>query len=1258
MKIDRLPAPPHSVRVPWLCRLLAVPLVVWVLAGSAGLSAQETIVAYQVPAETAQNQTGLETVAVGEDFDVANDIIVTKLGIFDSNSDGISEGAILTARLWDRAQSPPVQLASIDFDASSPGELVGGFRLKPLPEPIRLVAGFQGTIAGDGWTSTDSINNSHGNTANVLWTLHDGGGSILFVGTSRYGVGVGEYPGTADGGPAARFAAATFEFQTTPSIVPGKPIVSIRGGDQQIVLTWAAVTQPAAAAKYVVKRADTAAGPFVQVAEITETTYTDSGLANGAARSYIVEAVSAGGKAGPASDIKTAAAYLLATDRRIAYFTPASTPGNQSLLNPLGMGFDVQNPIVVTRLGVFDANSDGFSNPIDARIFDRDSQAVIAGVSFSPEDPGVLIEGMRFKPLDPPLRLEAGFKGLIEADGFLAPDPILNSNGNAANAIWTLHDGNASLVFVQMNLVGSIPGEYPLTVDGGPVARYAAGTFEYQVLPPTVVGTPQASVLRPFEDGVATLYWPAVTAPLPAAKYVIRRGASESGPFTDLGETTDTIYRDTTVQNGSTYYYIVRAVATGGEFAESPVLTASPNPRRAGIAYLVPAGLAGNQPLGGSSVGMDFDVAKPIKVTKLGLFDDGGDGITMVLTAVLYDRATRKIIAQREFSPESQGELVDGSRFLPLDPPIVLDTGFQGSIVMWFSTGDSERLYNTFGTPNPDVADLRTFDGGSISFVGRSRYGSSGAFPATTDGGPVNRYAGATFEFEPTAIDRPTFIAYAVPAGEAGNQNVTGAALGMDFDVKNEIILTRLGAFDDSSDGIKQTITVKIWNRSVPEAPAVVTSLLFTPDSPGTLIGGSRFKTLLQPVRLPTGFKGTITTDGYGDTERVKNSHGNVANVTWTLNDGSGSLVFVGTSRYGGAGGYPATPDGGLAARYAAGTFEFQTTPPSLPGDPIVTVQLPSEENAVTLNWAAVTAPLPAAKYEIHRGAAVDGPFTALGETTALTYRDATAQNGQRYYYVVRAVGAGGETGDYSAPVLGTPTAKLPGIAYQVPAGLAGNQALGGAAVGMDFDVVTPIRVTKLGLFDDGSDGITMALTAVLYDRAGPIVMASREFTPENQGTLVGGSRFLALDSPVVLEAGFQGSIVMSFSDGASERLFNTFGNPNPATADLRLYDGGSILFVGSSRYGGAGAYPATADGGPVNRYAAATFEFEPSTSEPPISITYAVAANKLKLNWNGGGALQTTDRIGGTWTPVNGAASGVEIPLDGGAAAFFRVAK
>ncbi|MEO8427436.1 MAG: hypothetical protein ABI651_10020 [Verrucomicrobiota bacterium] len=1243
----------------WASTLINLSFVVGLCLVAAGAHAGNTntnslFIAYVVPANTPGNQTGLSTVSVGMDFDVANEIIVTRLGIFDASSDGFSEGTVLTARIWDRSQDPPVQLVSIEFPADNPGELVAGSRFKPLTTPLHLATGFQGTITGDGWTDSDTINNAFGNVANVLWTVNDGNGSILFVGKSRYGSSPGDFPGTVDGGPAARFAAGTFEYQTTPPVLPGKPDVSTVSGDKQVVLSWAAVTVPAPASTYRVGRGGAVAGPFTQITEATNTSYLDTNVVNGTDYYYIVEGITSGGKVGPASDVRGASPFLLATNHAIAYFVPGNKQGNQAIAISVGMDFDVQNPINVTRVGVFDSKSDGLKLPITARIYDRDSQQVLTELTFTPDAPGVLIEGMRFLDVSPPLHLDPGFHGVIAAEGYGPEEPIINSGGDPNAVVWSLNDGNGSIQFVgSSRYTGLItPGSFPETPDGGPEARYAAGTFEFDVSQAQFPGTPKLSVLQPFEDSVVTLYWQTVTNPLPAAKYEIERTGPDNQPG-KIGETTDVVFQDTAVKNGSNYCYRVRAVGPGGQIGQySASVCATPNPIRGGIAYIVPAGLVGNQALNNGAVGMDFDVAHPITVTKLGVFDDASDGLTMTLTAVLFDRVSKRALATQEFTTDNQGDLIDGSRFLPLPQALVLDEGFQGSMVIWYSNDSTERLFNTFGNPDPTVADLKTFDGGSLLFVGASRYGSAGTFPGTVDSGPVNRYAGGTFAFEPTVIQRPIFIAYSVPTNTIGNQDLGGASLGMDFDVGNEIIVTRLGVFDDGSDGLKQTIMARVWDRGSSNGPVQLASVAFTTNSPGQLIGGSRFKPLLKPLHLPRGFKGTISTDGYGALEKINNSQGSAANATWTLNDGSGSIQFVGSSRYGAQGQFPATADGGPAARYAAGTFEYETTPPAVPGQPAVTVHRPFENGVVTLNWLAVTNPLPAAKYEVLRGATNAGPFTKIGETNGVTFQDMAVQNGTTYFYVVHAVAAGGEIGGNSDPVSATPNPPQAGIAYIVPGGLAGNQALNNGAVGMDFDVISPIKVTKLGVFDDSSDGLTMILTAVLYDRSTKQALATQEFNTGNQGDPIGGSRFLPLAQPITLNAGFSGSIVIWYSDSDTEKLFNTFGNPDP---DLLVFDGGSILFVGSGRFGTAGQFPNTVDGGPVNRYAGATFTFEPISAVQGPVLQFVRESDKVKLTWTSG-VLQSVDRLGDTWKDVPGATSPFEVPFSSGVSKFFRL--
>src|SRR5204862_5042583 len=136
--------------------------------------------------------------------------------------------------------------------------------------------------------------------------------------------------------------------------------------------SWDPVTAPLPAANYQVLRAGALAGPFTQIADITQTNYTDGGLTNGVQLWYAVRAVSATGKVSPDSPPKLAVPYALATNHFIAYFTPAGKIGNQNFGGSLGMDFDIENPILVKQLGVFDDGSDGLKLTITARIFNRD----------------------------------------------------------------------------------------------------------------------------------------------------------------------------------------------------------------------------------------------------------------------------------------------------------------------------------------------------------------------------------------------------------------------------------------------------------------------------------------------------------------------------------------------------------------------------------------------------------------------------------------------------------------------------------------------------------------------------------------------------------------------------------------------------------------------------------------------------------------------------------------------------------------------
>ncbi len=162
------------------------------------------------------------------------------------------------------------------------------------------------------------------------------------------------------------------------------------------------------------------------------------------------------------------------------------------------------------------------------------------------------------------------------------------------------------------------------------------------------------------------------------------------------------------------------------------------------IAYRVPAGITGNQAYSGS-LGHDFEVRLPILVTRLGVFDSGGNGLSSTITAQIWRHADPpQRLANLTFSPASPGELAPGtsSRFKPLDEPLVLGPGIYSVTASGYSA--AEQNGNSSGDP---PAWSTSSGGGLIRFIGTARYGAAAQFPATLDTGPVDRYAGPTFEF-------------------------------------------------------------------------------------------------------------------------------------------------------------------------------------------------------------------------------------------------------------------------------------------------------------------------------------------------------------------------------------------------------------------------------------------------------------------------------------------------------------------------------
>jgi len=161
----------------------------------------------------------------------------------------------------------------------------------------------------------------------------------------------------------------------------------------------------------------------------------------------------------------------------IAYRVPKGAVGFHIYQGPLGMDFRVNLPIVVTQLGVFDSNSDGFRGGLTAHLYDRISQKEVMSVNFTPEDPGELVGGSRFKPVDH-FVLPKGFEGSIVAENFSSSDPSSNNPMMHGG----LDNGGGLISFHRISRYGVEQGVFP-----GHEERvfeennqYGAGTFLYR----------------------------------------------------------------------------------------------------------------------------------------------------------------------------------------------------------------------------------------------------------------------------------------------------------------------------------------------------------------------------------------------------------------------------------------------------------------------------------------------------------------------------------------------------------------------------------------------------------------------------------------------------------------------------------------------------------------------------------------------------------------------------------------------------------
>ena len=369
------------------------------------------------------------------------------------------------------------------------------------------------------------------------------------------------------------------QASATPCSIPAPPTgLSAVGGNAQVSVSW---TASSGAASYNVSRATVSGGPYTQIATgVTTTSYTDTGLAAGMTYFYTVVAVNACGASGYSSYIGSTTIPPIPTGL-------TATAGNaQVALNwTASSGATSYN---VKRATVNGGPYTTIASPTTTSYTDTTAvngttyYYVVSAVNASGESANSA--QVSATPIAPPA----------------APTGLTATavSANQINLSWTASSGATSYNVKRATVSG---GPYTTVATGVTTTSYSntgltGGTTYYYVVSAVNTGgeganSAQASATTLTPPAVPTtltatttsssqinLAWTASTG---ATSYNVKRAPVSGGPYTTVTNITTTSFSNTGLSSGTTYYYVVSALNTAGESANSTqasAITISPAP--------------------------------------------------------------------------------------------------------------------------------------------------------------------------------------------------------------------------------------------------------------------------------------------------------------------------------------------------------------------------------------------------------------------------------------------------------------------------------------------------------------------------------------------------------------------------------------------------------------------------------------------------------------------------------------------------------
>ena len=386
---------------------------------------------------------------------------------------------------------------------------------------------------------------------------------------------------------AAGESTNSAQVSATPkSPAPAIPTgLSATAGNQQVALLWSASS---GATSYHVKRSTTSGGPYTQVSAPTGTNFTDTGLTNGTTYFYVVSGVNASGESANSTQV-------------------SATPQSPTPAVPTGLSAaaGIQQATLTwtassgaTSYHVKRSTTNGgpytqVSAPASNSFTDTGLTAgtayfyVVSAVNASGESANSAQAGATPKPAVPVIPAD------LSATAGTQQVALLWTASSGATSYNVKRGTNSGGPYVQVstpttnsfNDTGLTAGTtYFYVVSAVNATGESANTAQVSATPKPPVPAVPAGLSATAGKEQVVLLWSASAG---ATSYTVKRATTTGGPFSLVSTPTLTTFTDTGLTDGTTYFYVVSALNSGGESADSVEASATPTNLQADVTITV-----------------------------------------------------------------------------------------------------------------------------------------------------------------------------------------------------------------------------------------------------------------------------------------------------------------------------------------------------------------------------------------------------------------------------------------------------------------------------------------------------------------------------------------------------------------------------------------------------------------------------------------------------------------------------------------------